>query len=158
MNSRNIRACPLFDFQCTIPFPFVSFVWIWNMILYHYFGDVRVPVCPLCNKPVPVKKVEIPDVVVGEHIDWECSCHPRKKEKVRTNSVHSVNGDFFPSGGKVHYLTMVRNPNRLLTDETLVTSVLPRVVEGMDFYRSGNVKPKVQNYCQTIISNFLWLL
>ena len=66
---------------------------------------------------------------------------------MRTNSVHSVNGDFFPSGGKVHYLTMVRNPNRLLTDETLVTSVLPRVVEGMDFYRSGNVFSKYESLC-----------
>ncbi|KAF0882895.1 ZFN2A protein, partial [Crocuta crocuta] len=43
--------------------------------------DVRVPVCPLCNKPVPVKKGEIPDVVVGEHIDRDCGYHPEKKEK-----------------------------------------------------------------------------
>uniref|UniRef100_A0ABI7WA20 AN1-type domain-containing protein n=1 Tax=Felis catus TaxID=9685 RepID=A0ABI7WA20_FELCA len=31
-----------------------------------------IDLCPLCNKPVPVKKGEIPD----------CSCHPRKKEKI----------------------------------------------------------------------------
>ncbi|KAF3813829.1 hypothetical protein GH733_017861 [Mirounga leonina] len=43
--------------------------------------DVQVPVCPLCNNPVPVKKGEIPDVVVGEHIDQDCNYHPRKKEK-----------------------------------------------------------------------------
>ncbi|XP_044088887.1 AN1-type zinc finger protein 2A isoform X3 [Neovison vison] len=46
--------------------------------------DVQVPVCPLCNKPVPVKKGEIPDVVVGEHIDRDCNCHPGKKEKIFT--------------------------------------------------------------------------
>ncbi|XP_054363724.1 uncharacterized protein C7orf50 homolog isoform X14 [Mirounga angustirostris] len=44
--------------------------------------DVQVPVCPLCNNPVPVKKGEIPDVVVGEHIDRDCNYHPRKKEKL----------------------------------------------------------------------------
>uniref|UniRef100_A0A673UNR6 AN1-type domain-containing protein n=1 Tax=Suricata suricatta TaxID=37032 RepID=A0A673UNR6_SURSU len=44
--------------------------------------DIRVPVCPLCNKPVPVKKGAIPDVVVGEHMDRDSSYHPGKKEKV----------------------------------------------------------------------------
>ncbi|XP_027947705.1 AN1-type zinc finger protein 2A [Eumetopias jubatus] len=44
--------------------------------------DVQVPVCPLCNNPVPVKKGEIPDVVVGEHIDRDCNYHPWKKEKI----------------------------------------------------------------------------
>ncbi|XP_043312116.1 AN1-type zinc finger protein 2A isoform X1 [Cervus canadensis] len=38
--------------------------------------DVRVPVCPLCNSPVPVKKGEIPDVVVGAHMDGECQRPP----------------------------------------------------------------------------------
>ncbi|XP_036169333.1 AN1-type zinc finger protein 2A isoform X1 [Myotis myotis] len=46
--------------------------------------DVQVPVCPLCNRPIPVKKGEIPDVVVGEHMDRDCRCRPGKKEKVFT--------------------------------------------------------------------------
>ncbi|KAM4813876.1 AN1-type zinc finger protein 2A isoform X1 [Urocitellus parryii] len=47
--------------------------------------DVKVPVCPLCNVPIPVKRGEIPDVVVGEHIDKDCAYHPgKKKEKVFT--------------------------------------------------------------------------
>ncbi|KAM7140232.1 AN1-type zinc finger protein 2A isoform 3-T3 [Molossus nigricans] len=45
--------------------------------------DVQVPVCPLCNSPVLVRKGEIPDVVVGEHIDRNCKYRPGKKEKVR---------------------------------------------------------------------------
>ncbi|XP_053413171.1 AN1-type zinc finger protein 2A isoform X2 [Nycticebus coucang] len=42
--------------------------------------DVQVPVCPLCNIPIPVKKGEIPDVVVGDHIDRDCK-HPGKNKK-----------------------------------------------------------------------------
>nr|XP_019843835.1 PREDICTED: AN1-type zinc finger protein 2A isoform X2 [Bos indicus]XP_019843836.1 PREDICTED: AN1-type zinc finger protein 2A isoform X2 [Bos indicus] len=38
--------------------------------------DVRVPVCPLCNSPVPVKRGEIPDVVVGAHMDGDCRRPP----------------------------------------------------------------------------------
>nr|KAF6350593.1 zinc finger AN1-type containing 2A [Myotis myotis] len=51
---------------------------------FAYKKDVQVPVCPLCNRPIPVKKGEIPDVVVGEHMDRDCRCRPGKKEKVFT--------------------------------------------------------------------------
>lgn len=48
------------------------------------FQDVQVPVCPLCNAPIPVKRGEIPDVVVGEHMDRDCTFHPgRNRNKVR---------------------------------------------------------------------------
>ncbi|XP_029411035.1 AN1-type zinc finger protein 2A isoform X6 [Nannospalax galili] len=44
--------------------------------------NVQVPICPLCSIPVPVKRGENPDVVVGEHMDRDCTSHPgRKKEK-----------------------------------------------------------------------------
>ncbi|XP_024619231.1 AN1-type zinc finger protein 2A isoform X5 [Neophocaena asiaeorientalis asiaeorientalis] len=44
---------------------------------------VQVPVCPLCNSPIPVKTGAVPDVVVGEHMDGACKHHPgKKKEKV----------------------------------------------------------------------------
>ncbi|XP_050019198.1 AN1-type zinc finger protein 2A isoform X1 [Alexandromys fortis] len=47
----------------------------------HESQDVQVPVCPLCNVPIPVKRGEIPDVVVGEHMDRDCTFHPGKNQK-----------------------------------------------------------------------------
>ncbi|XP_042636966.1 AN1-type zinc finger protein 2A [Orycteropus afer afer] len=47
--------------------------------------DIQVPVCPLCNSPVPVKKGELPDVVVGEHMDQDCRHNAgRSREKIFT--------------------------------------------------------------------------
>nr|XP_023510859.1 AN1-type zinc finger protein 2A isoform X2 [Equus caballus] len=51
---------------------------------YAFKKDVQVPVCPLCNNPIPIKKGEIPDVVVGEHIDRDCKSHPGRREKIFT--------------------------------------------------------------------------
>ncbi|XP_055341719.1 AN1-type zinc finger protein 2A-like [Paramacrobiotus metropolitanus] len=34
--------------------------------------DNQVPVCPLCNAPVPIKRGQLPDLVVSEHLDTEC--------------------------------------------------------------------------------------
>ncbi|XP_078414692.1 AN1-type zinc finger protein 2A isoform X2 [Cetorhinus maximus] len=51
-----------------------------------YKKDVQVPVCPLCNIPVPVRRGEMPDIRVGEHIDRECKSDPaQKKRKIFTN-------------------------------------------------------------------------
>ncbi|XP_028401496.1 AN1-type zinc finger protein 2A-like isoform X2 [Dendronephthya gigantea] len=50
-----------------------------------YKKDVQVPVCPLCNKPVPVNRGEPPDIKVGEHIDRDCESDPAK-EKRKLNS------------------------------------------------------------------------
>lgn len=51
-----------------------------------YKKDVQVPVCPLCGAPVPVKKGELADVAVGQHIDSNCSPDPTKrKQKIFTN-------------------------------------------------------------------------
>ncbi|KAK7792002.1 hypothetical protein R5R35_004205 [Gryllus longicercus] len=51
-----------------------------------YKKDVQVPVCPLCNTPVPLKKGETPDFVVGQHIDNDCQSDPaRSKRKVFNN-------------------------------------------------------------------------
>jgi len=41
-----------------------------------YKKDIQVPVCPLCNKPVPVNRGELPDIKVGEHIDRFCQSDP----------------------------------------------------------------------------------
>uniref|UniRef100_A0A8C6TE45 Zinc finger, AN1-type domain 2A n=1 Tax=Neogobius melanostomus TaxID=47308 RepID=A0A8C6TE45_9GOBI len=51
-----------------------------------YKKDVQVPVCPLCNIPIPVKRGEMPDIKVGEHIDRDCKSDPaQRKRKVFTN-------------------------------------------------------------------------
>ncbi|XP_013776706.1 AN1-type zinc finger protein 2A-like isoform X2 [Limulus polyphemus] len=50
-----------------------------------YQKDVQVPVCPLCNKPVSVKRGEPPDITVGEHIDRDCLSDPAAKRKIYTN-------------------------------------------------------------------------
>ncbi|KAK3576423.1 hypothetical protein CHS0354_025184 [Potamilus streckersoni] len=52
-----------------------------------YKKDNQVPVCPLCNKVLPLKsKDEVPDVVVGQHIDSDCQSDPaRERRKIYTN-------------------------------------------------------------------------
>ncbi|XP_076865348.1 AN1-type zinc finger protein 2A isoform X2 [Brachyhypopomus gauderio] len=51
-----------------------------------YKKDVQVPVCPLCNTPIPVKRGEMPDIKVGEHIDRDCKADPaQRKRKIFTN-------------------------------------------------------------------------
>ncbi|KAK9891560.1 hypothetical protein WA026_015521 [Henosepilachna vigintioctopunctata] len=48
--------------------------------------DNQVPVCPLCNKPIPLKHGESADDVVGSHIDNYCQSDPaRNRRKVYTN-------------------------------------------------------------------------
>ncbi|KTG35991.1 hypothetical protein cypCar_00044147 [Cyprinus carpio] len=49
-------------------------------------SDIQVPVCPLCNTPIPVKRGEMPDIKVGEHIDRDCKSDPaQRKRKIFTN-------------------------------------------------------------------------
>ncbi|KAI4822561.1 hypothetical protein KUCAC02_008098 [Chaenocephalus aceratus] len=51
-----------------------------------YQKDIQVPVCPLCNIPIPVKRGEMPDIKVGEHIDRDCKSDPaQRKRKIFTN-------------------------------------------------------------------------
>ncbi|XP_014252892.1 AN1-type zinc finger protein 2A-like [Cimex lectularius] len=48
--------------------------------------NVQVPVCPLCNAPVPSKRGEMPDIAVGAHIDRDCQSDPAKnRRKVFSN-------------------------------------------------------------------------
>uniref|UniRef100_A0A8C5QRL2 Zinc finger AN1-type containing 2B n=1 Tax=Leptobrachium leishanense TaxID=445787 RepID=A0A8C5QRL2_9ANUR len=59
-------------------------------ILHHctsaYKKDVQVPVCPLCNIPIPVTRGQTPDIVVGDHIDRDCKSDPAlQKRKIFTN-------------------------------------------------------------------------
>lgn len=51
-----------------------------------YRRDNQVPVCPLCNKPVPLRPGELPDTVVGAHIDNDCqSERAQSRRKVYSN-------------------------------------------------------------------------
>ncbi|XP_062513604.1 AN1-type zinc finger protein 2A-like isoform X2 [Corticium candelabrum] len=45
-----------------------------------YLKDVRVPICPLCDKPVPVRRGEDPNIKVNEHISQDC--HSEKAGKI----------------------------------------------------------------------------
>lgn len=44
-----------------------------------YKKDVQVPVCPMCNAPVPSKRGDPPDLAVGLHIDNDCRSKNRRK-------------------------------------------------------------------------------
>lgn len=48
-----------------------------------YKKNIQVPVCPLCNTPIPVPRGTVPDLAVSAHI--EENCQSKKKEKVFTN-------------------------------------------------------------------------
>lgn len=51
-----------------------------------YKKNVQVPVCPLCNKPIPVSRGEPPDIAVSAHIDSLCQSDPAKtRRKTYTN-------------------------------------------------------------------------
>ncbi|KAG7491985.1 hypothetical protein MATL_G00009660 [Megalops atlanticus] len=50
-----------------------------------YKKDVQVPVCPLCNTPIPIQRGEMPDIKVGEHIDRDCKDPAQRKQKIFTN-------------------------------------------------------------------------
>jgi len=48
-----------------------------------YKKNIQVPVCPLCNTPIPVARGAVPDLAVSAHI--EENCQMKKKDKVFTN-------------------------------------------------------------------------
>ncbi|XP_065577971.1 AN1-type zinc finger protein 2A-like [Artemia franciscana] len=48
--------------------------------------NVQVPVCPLCNGPVPGNRDDPPDIAVSGHIDNDCKSDPAKaKRKLFSN-------------------------------------------------------------------------
>ncbi len=45
-------------------------------------SDARVPVCPLCDRPIPIRhKGDAPDVAVSAHIDTDCQSDPAKQRR-----------------------------------------------------------------------------
>ncbi|XP_014670417.1 PREDICTED: AN1-type zinc finger protein 2A-like [Priapulus caudatus] len=94
----SVTTCKQLDFlpmtcdACKTVFCKDHFVYARHNCESAYKKDVQVPVCPLCNIPVPVKRGEAPDIGVGEHIDRDCQSDPAKeKRKVYTNKC-SVRG------------------------------------------------------------------
>ena len=43
--------------------------------------NVQVPVCPLCNKPVPIVRGALPDIAVSNHIDNDCQSDKAQERK-----------------------------------------------------------------------------
>ena len=38
--------------------------------------DFQIPLCPLCNQPVPYKRGDLPDSAMSAHIDRDCKSDP----------------------------------------------------------------------------------
>ncbi|XP_032315754.1 AN1-type zinc finger protein 2A [Camelus ferus] len=79
------KTCKQLDFlplkcdACTQDFCKDHFIYAAHKCPLAFKKDVHVPVCPLCDTPIPVKKGEVADVVVSEHMDGDCKSHPGKK-------------------------------------------------------------------------------
>ena len=43
--------------------------------------DVQVPVCPMCDKPVPSKPGAVPDEAVSRHLDRDCQADVKKNPR-----------------------------------------------------------------------------
>ena len=43
--------------------------------------DVQVPVCPLCDKPVPSKPGALPDEAVSRHLDRDCRADQKRNPR-----------------------------------------------------------------------------
>ena len=71
-----------FDF----PLPAIPYFNSLRFMIDLFQQDIQVPVCPLCNQPVPVKRGQQPDIGVSNHIDNECQSDKAiKKRKVYAN-------------------------------------------------------------------------
>ena len=46
-----------------------------------YLKDNQVPVCPLCDTPIPIKRGDVPDIRVSDHIDNECQDSRAKSKR-----------------------------------------------------------------------------
>ncbi|KAG8224938.1 hypothetical protein J437_LFUL006438 [Ladona fulva] len=57
-----------------------------------YKKNFQVPVCPLCNSPIPSKRGELPDIAVGAHIDNDCQSDPAKSRRVGSANKCNVKG------------------------------------------------------------------
>lgn len=58
-----------------------------HLCKYAFMKNKRVPLCPLCNQPVPAKQGEPYDIKVNQHIENDCKENPvlKKKQAVYKN-------------------------------------------------------------------------
>ncbi|KAG8185473.1 hypothetical protein JTE90_019732 [Oedothorax gibbosus] len=91
-NQCSEQSCRRLDFlpmrcdACSSVFCKDHFLYTNHSCNFAYQKDVQVPVCPLCNQPIPSKRGEQPDIAVGEHIDRDCKSDPAvSKRKIYTN-------------------------------------------------------------------------
>lgn len=55
-----------------------------------YKKNVQVPVCPLCNAPIPIKRGDPPDLAVSSHIDNDCQADfGKNRRKIFSNKCSS---------------------------------------------------------------------
>lgn len=50
-----------------------------------YLKENQVPICPLCNQPVPLTRGELPDVGVNQHIENDCQDDRALKKRIYKN-------------------------------------------------------------------------
>lgn len=43
--------------------------------------NFQIPICPLCNNPVPFKRGELPDILMSAHIDRDCKSDPAEERR-----------------------------------------------------------------------------
>lgn len=86
------ETCKKLDFlpmncdACNQSFCFEHFNYANHNCQSAYKKNIQVPVCPLCNAPVPGIRGQSPDITVGAHIDNDCQADPAKsRRKVFTN-------------------------------------------------------------------------
>jgi len=89
----SVQACQMLDFlpmkcdACESIYCKDHFAYSSHSCEKSYLKDVQVPVCPLCSLPIPVKRGQLPDIQVGQHIDNDCqdSRAQKKRSTVFTN-------------------------------------------------------------------------
>lgn len=50
-----------------------------------FMKNNQVPICPLCNQPVPLSKGDLPDVRVNQHIENDCQDNRALKNRIYKN-------------------------------------------------------------------------
>ncbi|XP_030751315.1 AN1-type zinc finger protein 2A-like [Sitophilus oryzae] len=86
LNCNKLDFLPIKCDACNLLFCDEHFRYTTHNCKRAYQKDNQVPVCPLCNIPIPVQKGQHPDYVVGSHIDSDCQSDPAKsRRRVFTN-------------------------------------------------------------------------
>ena len=71
--------------------------------------DFQIPLCPLCNNPVPYKRGDLPDHAMSAHIDRDCKSDPAEvRYTISSNNESSFIIDilFFKRNADVKYIAI----------------------------------------------------